>query len=133
MANQCVHCGALYEDGSEQMLKGCSTCNSKFFFYITKEKLDKIKSRDGGAKVEVSLTPEEKTQLEEEVREMMGVPEEEETPIVLDFESIRILKPGKYLLDLNNLFTKNKPLVYTLEDGKYFIDLSRSMPGKTKG
>jgi len=43
-------------------------------------------------------------------------------PVVLDIEAIRVLKPGKYELDLVHLF-KNEPLVFKLEEGKYMIDL----------
>ncbi|MBS3143917.1 hypothetical protein J4446_03535, partial [Candidatus Woesearchaeota archaeon] len=32
MPHQCVRCGNMYEDGSEEILKGCS-CGSRFFFF----------------------------------------------------------------------------------------------------
>jgi predicted nucleic acid-binding Zn-ribbon protein len=58
-----------------------------------------------------------------------------EEPVVLDFESIRVLKPGKYELDLVNLF-KNEPVIYKLDEGKYMIDLPQTfksmMPKKIK-
>jgi len=38
-----------------------------------------------------------------------------------------VLKPGKYLLDIQNLFSKERPLVYKLEDGKYIVDLIGSL------
>ena len=44
---------------------------------------------------------------------------------MLDIESIRVLKPGKYELDLIHLF-KGEPLVFKLEEGKYVIDLPAS-------
>ena len=48
---------------------------------------------------------------------------DDDKPIILDIESIHILKPGKYELDLVDLF-KGKPLVYKLEEGKYVIDIA---------
>jgi len=48
---------------------------------------------------------------------------------VLELENIRVLKPGKYELDLVDLF-KGKPLVYKLADGKYVIDLVSTFKGK---
>ncbi len=48
-----------------------------------------------------------------------------EKPIVLDIETIKILKPGKYEIDLVSLF-KKQPLVYKLEEGKYVVDLIES-------
>lgn len=123
MAHKCVHCYKVYEDGAAEVLKGCS-CGSKFFFYITQEKLDRIKATKGE---EIVLTKDEKKQIEEDVREIMGVSEETETPIIMDFESIKVLKPGKYLIDIHNLFTKERPLIYTLEEGKYIVDLTSHM------
>ena len=120
MPHSCIHCAKVYDDGAKEILYGC-TCGSKFFFYITKEKLDKLKETHE----EIPLTVQEKKQVEEDVREILGVEETEESaPIILDFESIKVLKPGKYVIDIHNLFTKERPLVYTLEDGKYFVDLT---------
>jgi len=48
--------------------------------------------------------------------------EADDSPVILDFESIRVLKPGKYELDLVQLFQKN-PLIFKLDDGKYIIDV----------
>jgi predicted nucleic acid-binding Zn-ribbon protein len=66
--------------------------------------------------------------LIDDVRDIAGV-KDEEIPVFLDFESIRIVKPGKYLLDIGKLFEAGKPKVYQLEDGKYVVDLSSQ--GKT--
>ena len=38
MPHQCVRCGAIYEDGAGEILKGCK-CGGKLFFYIKKDKL----------------------------------------------------------------------------------------------
>ena len=48
---------------------------------------------------------------------------DKDKPVILDIESINILKPGKYELDIVELF-KGKPLIYKLEEGKYVIDLA---------
>ena len=48
-----------------------------------------------------------------------------EKPIVLDLESIKIMKPGKYELDLVRMF-KGEPLIFKLEEGKYIIDIPES-------
>ncbi|KYK32553.1 MAG: hypothetical protein AYK22_07310 [Thermoplasmatales archaeon SG8-52-3] len=39
MPHQCLKCGKVFEEGSSQLLKGCSSCNGNRFFY-TKEPLD---------------------------------------------------------------------------------------------
>ena len=78
---------------------------------------------------DIILTEPEKEKIEEDVREIAGI-KDEETPVFLDFESVRVIKPGKYVIDIVKLFDKNKPQVYKLEDGKYFIDLANM--GKPK-
>ena len=104
MAYKCVHCSKLYEDGSEEVLNGCSSCGRKFFFYIRKEQLEKIKETE---MIEVDLSSNEKKQIDKDVREISGF-EDEETPV-----------------DLTNLFSTEKPRVYKLEDGKYIVDLAK--------
>jgi predicted nucleic acid-binding Zn-ribbon protein len=117
MAYRCVHCSRVYNDGSRQTLTGCE-CGSKFFFYMKNEKLKEIEE----ANPLDDLSKAEKNKIEEDIREIAGITDEE-APVFLDFESITVVKSGKYLVDLSKLFEKDKPRVYKLEDGKYIIDL----------
>jgi len=59
--------------------------------------------------------------------EIVGM-EEDNRPVILDLETIRVLKPGKYELDVVKLF-KGDSLVYKIEDGKYIIDLLATFKG----
>tara|TARA_Y100000310_G_C20554288_1_gene749744 strand:- start:228 stop:617 length:390 start_codon:yes stop_codon:yes gene_type:complete len=121
MAYKCVHCEKIYNDGSEEILKGCSNgeCHSKFFFYIRGEKLKEMQEKkEENPKLSIS----EKKQVEQDVRDILGE-EDEETPVFLDFESIKVMKPGKYLLDVARLFERGRPQIYQIEDGKYVVDL----------
>ncbi len=117
MPHQCVRCSTLYEDGAKELLTGC-TCGGRFFFFVKKHELEQAKE------VTSHLTVEEKQQIEEDVLDIIGI-DEADKPVILDLESIRVLTPGKYELDLVELF-KGKPLVYRVEDGKYIIDLASS-------
>ena len=119
MPHQCVKCGRVYDDGTKVILKGCTDCGGKMFFYIKKEALEKKR------KVVEELTSREKEQIESDIYDIMGSEIDKEIPIVLDIESINILKPCKYEVDLIRLFNKN-PLVYKLEEGKYMIDIVES-------
>ncbi|MBU0976825.1 MAG: Zn-ribbon domain-containing protein [Nanoarchaeota archaeon] len=120
MPYKCVHCMKMYDDGSEQVLKGCDSCGRRFFFYIRKEQLEKIKKQED---TEIEFFGEDKKQIEKDIREIAGF-EDEDAPVFLDFESVKVVRPGKYAIDLGNLFSMDKPRVYKLEDGKYIIDLS---------
>mgnify|MGYP005863196243 CR=1 FL=1 len=120
MPHQCVRCGKLYDDGAKEILTGCE-CGAKLFFYIKKEKLEEAKEINDG------LSKKEKEQIEEDVYDIMGKDkEEEDKTVVLDLESVRILKPGKFEIDLVHLFNTKDPLVYKLEDGKYVIDIAET-------
>ncbi|MBD3313267.1 hypothetical protein GF345_02395 [Candidatus Woesearchaeota archaeon] len=120
MPHQCVRCGKLYDDGAKEILSGCE-CGAKLFFYIKKEKLEEAKE------INESLSKKEKEQIEEDVYDIMGKDkEEEEKTVVLDLESVRILKPGKFEIDLVHLFNTKDPLVYKLDDGKYVIDIAET-------
>jgi len=109
----------MYDDGSQEILKGCK-CGARLFFYIKKNKLKEIQKKT------VKLSSNEKKQIEDDIFDLVGSEIDKDTPVVLDFESIRVLKPGQYELDLVHLF-KGEPLIFKLEDGKYMIDIVASM------
>lgn len=123
MPHQCVRCGKFYEDGSKELLSGCE-CGGRFFFFIRQKNLEEAQ------KITVNLTKSEKEQIEHDVLDIVGSLEDDQ-PVVLDLENIRILKPGKYELDIVELF-KNKPLVYKMGEGTYVIDLASSFEGTRK-
>ena len=120
MPHQCVRCNNFYEDGSAEILKGCS-CGGKLFFYIKKSKLEEAKKVASS----VSLTMNEKEQIEKDVFDLVGSDLEREQTVILDLEAIRVNKPGQYELDLVHIF-KGEPLVFKLEEGKYMIDVVQS-------
>ena len=110
---------------SEELLKGCSACGSHFFFYIRDDQLNKAK------KDPIQIPEEQREEIEKDVREIVGM-EEEDTPVILDLESIRITGPGKFEIDVVNLFNEGRPLIYKLEEGKYLIDLATTLGKYTK-
>ena len=114
MPHQCVRCSSMYEDGATELLQGCK-CGGKFFFYMKKQDIKTVQE------MTVKLTTEDKQQMESDALDLVGE-KKPSMPVVLDLESIRVLKPGKFEIDLVDLF-KGKPLVYKLEDGKYIIDI----------
>lgn len=120
MPHQCVHCGKIYPIASKALLEGCDDCGGHFFFYIKEGQVEKAKQHTQ------EIPQEEKKQIEQDIREMAGITEED-IPVILDFESVRVSAPGKYEIDIVNLFQKDRPLVYQLEEGKYIIDLTSTI------
>ena len=121
MPHQCTRCGEIYLDASEELLKGCN-CGSKFFYYIKQEKLDELKREV--REVMKELEKADKDQIEKDIRELTGMDENPDEPVILDLESVKVIKPGKFEIDIVSLFSKNRPLIYKLGEGKYIIDLS---------
>lgn len=120
MPHQCVRCNTFYEDGAQELLKGCN-CGGRLFFFIKKEKLEDMKK----ITEEANLTKKDKEQIEQDVFDLVGSEIDKDQPVILDLEAIRVVRPGKYELDLVHLF-KGEPLVFKVEDGKYMIDLVQS-------
>jgi len=120
MPHQCVRCNTFYDDGAKEIIKGCK-CGGKLFFFIKAQKLEEAKRIAS----EVKLTESEKKQIEDDVFDLVGSEMDKSQPVVLDLESVNIIKPGKYELDLVHMF-KGEPLIFKLEDGKYMIDLAES-------
>ena len=114
MPNKCTNCGKIHPDEADYLLEGCNECGSRFFFYVREEALQEIEKE-----VE-KLTKQDIKEIEEDVREIAG--EEEET-VILDLEAIRVVKPGKYKIDVTNLFNQ-KPIVIRTGEGRYKLDLS---------
>ncbi len=121
MPHQCVRCGTFYDDGSKEILAGCK-CGARLFFYVRKEKVAQAKE------ISVNLSPKEKKDIEKDVKHIVDIVGEfaDDDVVVLDLESIRVVKPGKFELDLVNLFNKKNPIVFKLDEGKYIIDLAET-------
>ena len=121
--HQCVRCGKMHEDGAKEILSGCS-CGSRFFFFVSREKLEKIKT------LTVNLSERDRQQIEHDVKDIVGEILDENT-VILDLENVRILKPGQYEISIIDIF-KGKPLVYKLEEGKYIVDIIKSFAAGKK-
>ena len=97
-----------------------SFAKAKMFYFIKSEKFKLLKEKSEAA---IKLSQQEREQIEEDVYDIIGDEIDRDKPVILDIESIEILKPGTYQLDLVKLFHEKQPLVYKLEDGKYFVDV----------
>lgn len=130
MPHQCVKCSRIIPAGSKELLTGCANCGGRFFFYVKDEQLEKLKN-----KPLLDIPEEERKNVERDIREIAGITDEE-TPVILDLESVRAIGEGKFEIDVVNLFNKKRPLIYKMEEGKYIIDLAttlnQSMNGEIK-
>ncbi|NIO22675.1 MAG: hypothetical protein GTN38_01455 [Candidatus Aenigmarchaeota archaeon] len=127
MPNKCTKCGKIHPDDASYLVSGCDACGSKFFFYVREEVLEKVE------KDIEQITKKEMEEIEKDIREIVSKEEriEEEETVILDVEAIRVIKPGKYRIDVVNLFTQ-RPLVIRTGPGKYELDLSTLLDGLRK-
>jgi len=102
MPHKCTNCGKLYADGDMRLLEGCE-CGNNRFLYIPKEK-------------------KEKTEVEEIKKELTR----------FGIESIRIIAPGQYEINLEKLFEREEIIIALEEDGKYVIHLPSLLKKKPK-
>ncbi len=124
MPNKCTMCGKVHPDDAKYLLDGCDKCGSKFFFYVREESLQK--AEEGIAK----LTKKDIEEIEDDIRHIIPKGVKKDETVILDIEAINIIKPGKYEIDVTNLFTQ-KPVIIRVGSGKYEIDLS-TLLGKWK-
>ena len=114
MPHQCLGCDSIYENTSDVIFKGCPKCGKRLFLFIKKAP----QQQD-----EVELTKQEKEIVLKEVESISEI-QQTDKPIILKLENIRILSPGRYEIDINQLMKKDKPLIYKVQDGTYIIDLN---------
>jgi predicted nucleic acid-binding Zn-ribbon protein len=118
MVHICAACGRVYPDSSEEILKGCSCGGKKFYF----ERPDVQRKRS--APVPPAPEPEP-----EPVQEKT---EADETDRFDRVESIRIIAPGTYELNIEKMARSDERVVGLGQEGSYALDLL-SMAGSKKG
>lgn len=116
MPHKCTRCGREFRDGTTDILKGCPSCGSKKFLYVREEH----RHRDV---LEEKTITEIAKETEEEVLELVDVPAKDADPRGR-VESIRILAPGSYELNLKKLAESNDMVVGLGKDAKYMVDIT---------
>jgi predicted nucleic acid-binding Zn-ribbon protein len=116
MPHKCTKCGREYKDGSTEILKGCASCGNKKFLYV----------REGDIHDDVL---EEKSISEiaedskEEILEVVEPSKKREVEMYDRVETIRIVSPGSYELNLEKMAQGDERIVSVGKEGSYIIDL----------
>jgi predicted nucleic acid-binding Zn-ribbon protein len=121
MPNKCTSCGKLHPDDAKYLVDGCDVCGGKFFFFVKEEDIERAE------KELQDLSTKEVKEIEEDVRYIIPQDVSPEETVVLDVEAIRVIKPGKYKIDVVNLF-KQRPIIIRIGPGRYELDLTNLMP-----
>ncbi len=115
MPHQCMNCGSVYPDEAEELMHGCSHCNSTLFLF----------TKDADPQDTDTLHEERDAVLEEIDAFLANVANTEDShshSIVFDLESIKIEEDGVYAINLRRLLEK-LPLIVELKEGAYHIHL----------
>jgi len=116
MPHKCTKCGREFSNGSMDIVKGCPSCGGRKFLYIR----EAARHRDV---LEEKTITEIAKETEEEVLEVVGTPEAAPDPRG-KVESIRILAPGSYELNLKKLAETDDMVVGLGKDASYMVDIS---------
>jgi predicted nucleic acid-binding Zn-ribbon protein len=115
MVHTCAKCGKVYPDSSPEILSGCSACGGKKFYF----------ERPG---VRIQAHAPSQCQKEEAPEELPVPVRNDDAPRV---ESIRIIAPGTYELNIEKMAQSDDTVVGLGREGSYAVDLL-SMAGKKK-
>jgi len=116
MPHKCTKCGREYPDGSTEILKGCGSCGGKKFLYIKEAEIHK----DVLDEKSIEEIAEES---KEEVLEVVAPKKKKEVEMFDRVETIRILSPGSYELNIEKMAQSDERIVSVGNEGSYIIDL----------
>ena len=108
MPHKCTKCNEIFKDGESCILNGCPNCEGKKFMYVPSEPL-KSKEDKGSSIKEIATDGAES-------------PKKSKPDIAgKRVESIRILEPGSYELNINSILERDELVMAIKEEGKYEI------------
>jgi len=117
MPHKCTKCGREYKDGSTEILKGCESCGGKKFLFVKESELN----RDVLEEKSIDEIAEES---HEEVLEVVEPVQTQKQVEMYDrVETIRIVSPGSYELNLERMAQSDERIVSVGKEGSYIIDL----------
>lgn len=125
MPHKCIKCGREFEDGSMEILKGCPSCAGKKFLYVKEEErhADVLEEK-----------PVEKL-AEERVQEVLELRKSDQKGVEFyeRVETIRILGPGRYEVNLEKLAKSDEIVLGIGKEGRYIVDIHSMAKSGRKG
>ena len=129
MPHKCTKCGREYKAGSTEILKGCASCGGKKFLYVK----DTENNKDVLEEKSISEIADES---HEDILEIIEPKKKEQVEMYDRVETIRIVSPGTYELNLEKMAQSDQRIVSVGKEGNYIIDLmsmAKDEPKKKKG
>ena len=129
MPHKCTKCGREYKDGSTEILKGCASCGGKKFLYVKDTEINKDV-------LEEKSIEDIARETHEEILQVVEPRTKQEVEMFDRVETIRIVSPGTYELNLEKMAQGDERIVSVGKEGNYIIDLmsmTKDTPHKKKG
>ena len=129
MPHKCTKCGREYKAGSTEILKGCASCGGKKFLYVKDTEINKDV-------LEEKSISEIADESHEDILEIIEPKKKEQVEMYDRVETIRIVSPGTYELNLEKMAQSDQRIVSVGKEGHYIIDLmsmAKDEPKKKKG
>ena len=136
MPHKCTRCESIFKDGAAIILNGCPKCGWNKFLYVRDETSVSEQAVKPDASVSTGQISPEASKFIKEVDDMLLIQDEPkqhelikeqkvETPKEIGnrVESIRILSPGQYELNLESLLERKEIVMALKEDGTYIVNL----------
>ncbi len=131
MPHKCTRCEGVFRDGAAIILNGCPKCGWNKFLYVRDEMAQPAGS--AGQTGNTSIPPAA-SQFIKEVDELLGNkqahPEPKDSKVERKteevgerVESVRILSPGSYELNLDSIMKRDEIVMALKEDGTYIVHL----------
>ncbi len=128
MPHKCTRCEGIFKDGAAIILNGCPKCGWNKFLYVKEATEPHSEPRIKEA------IPPAASRFIKEVDEILGnnvtqpeskevKPEPKPEEIGERVESVRIVSPGSYELNLESLLERDEIVMALKEDGTYLVHL----------
>ncbi|MCD5425578.1 MAG: Zn-ribbon domain-containing protein [Methanosarcinaceae archaeon] len=118
MPHKCTKCEEIFKDGDSCILTGCPNCGGKKFMYAP-SKIIESKENEGLSIKEISTN----TQISKEDKPDIAGKR---------VESVRILEPGSYEININSVLERDELVMAMKEEGTYEIYLPSIFKKKEK-
>ena len=115
MPHKCTKCGREYKDGSTEILKGCASCGGKKFLYVKEDQINKDVLEEKSLREIAEESREEVLEVEPKTKKGVEMFDRVET--------IRIVAPGSYELNLEKMARSDERIVSVGKEGSYIVDL----------
>lgn len=132
MPHKCTKCESVFRDGAAIILNGCPKCGWNKFLYVR----DETTPLPEKTQMPAGSIPPAASKFIKEIDELLGNKSIPPQPVQKELkvetkpeevgervESVRILSPGSYELNLDSIMKRDEIVMALKEDGTYIVHL----------